>query len=415
MKLKITKTVDINTVVTKKVTTLVITPWDTGSASVPKSIIQAKGELIVGTGSSAVTNLAAPAADKVLVGSPSSPTGLAWQDAAGGAVENSIYDFRMTVESGIPVSFTNQQAKSVVYMTPYMGNRISLYNGAWNKRTSSEISIKLTDTQTGTTTNSSKVITGLSDTTQLIVGMLLTGTNIGGAAVISSIDSPTQVTLSVNSTGNGSVAITFKVPANKNLDVFCFDNNGVPKLEFGPIWTGDNTRGVAVIVYQDGVLVKSGDATRRYLGTVRTVADGQTETSQYRRYVWNKYNKVPSRLYNAESTVHTYATTAWRAWNNSTASAQCAIVQGFGEEPIVGTLNISATYAGGLYTGMAWDGSSPVGVANVCSLVASTSVWTTTEIFSPLGAGFHYVCPWEYGNASVPTLNVAYLLLDFWC
>ena len=65
-------------------------------------------------------------------------------------------------------------------------------------------------TLNGTTSTGTKVITGLSSTANLVIGMLATGTGIGAAPnIIASIDSATQVTLSVNSTGSATVAITF--------------------------------------------------------------------------------------------------------------------------------------------------------------------------------------------------------------
>lgn len=51
----------------------------------------------------------------------------------------------------------------------------------------------------------------------------------------------------------------------KPYDVFCYANLGVPTLEF-LVWTNDTTRATALTL-QDGVLVKTGAATRRYLGT----------------------------------------------------------------------------------------------------------------------------------------------------
>lgn len=63
---------------------------------------------------------------------------------------------------------------------------------------------------TGTTTNGSAVITGLSSTASLSVGMAVIGTGIGAAPnAIVSIDSATQVTLLVNSTASAAVTITF--------------------------------------------------------------------------------------------------------------------------------------------------------------------------------------------------------------
>jgi hypothetical protein len=65
---------------------------------------------------------------------------------------------------------------------------------------------------TGTTVSASAVITGLSSTTGLVPGMPVTGTGIGASARIKTVDSSTQVTLTVNSTASASVSITFKVP-----------------------------------------------------------------------------------------------------------------------------------------------------------------------------------------------------------
>jgi len=48
-------------------------------------------------------------------------------------------------------------------------------------------------------------------------------------------------------------------------DVFCYSNSGTPTLET-QIWTSVTTRSVS-LAYQDGILVKSGTATRRFIGT----------------------------------------------------------------------------------------------------------------------------------------------------
>lgn len=71
---------------------------------------------------------------------------------------------------------------------------------------------RLTVTLTGTrASTSSGVITGLSSTAGLAVGMVAIGTGIGAGAVINSIDSASQVTLSVNSASTGSGSIRFAV------------------------------------------------------------------------------------------------------------------------------------------------------------------------------------------------------------
>ncbi len=78
--------------------------------------------------------------------------------------------------------------------------RVVLSNGDWAQTTSLILN--------GTTTNASPVVSQI-DTTDLYPGMAVSGTGIGASAVIDSVDSPTSVTLSVNSTATGSVPLTF--------------------------------------------------------------------------------------------------------------------------------------------------------------------------------------------------------------
>lgn len=72
----------------------------------------------------------------------------------------------------------------------------------------SRLNVTLTGTKAST---SSGVITGLSSTAGLSAGMKAFGTGIGASAIINSIDSGTQVTLSVNSTTTGSTSIRFGI------------------------------------------------------------------------------------------------------------------------------------------------------------------------------------------------------------
>jgi hypothetical protein len=184
---------------------------------------------------------------------------------------------RLSLVTATPVMSTEQTAKTTIYFTPYQGNLISLYSGAaWYSIPFTEKSIKLTDAQSGATHNGTMVIDGLTDTSQLIVGMAISGTNVGGGSVIVSIDSLTQITGSVNSTGSATNTITFKVPANTALDIFAYNNSGTMKLEMVK-WTNTTTRATALTT-QDGIYSKTGALTRKYLGSVCTGATaGQTE------------------------------------------------------------------------------------------------------------------------------------------
>jgi hypothetical protein len=106
--------------------------------------------------------------------------------------------------------------------------------------------------------------------------------------------------------------------ADKNFDIFVHATGGTPVLE-SLVWTNDTTRATALTT-QDGVYVKNGAATRRYLGTIRTTSStGQCEDSEDRRFVWSYYNQVKKR---SEARLayglYTYATQTWRSVKNST-------------------------------------------------------------------------------------------------
>ncbi|MBI3273339.1 MAG: hypothetical protein HYZ53_30400, partial [Planctomycetes bacterium] len=90
-------------------------------------------------------------------------------------------------------------------------------------------------------------------------------------------------------------SLSLTLTSGKNYDVFLFDNAGTLTLELSAAWTNDTTRADALAV-QDGVYVKSGATTRRYLGTLRASAANQTEDSKTKRFVWNYYNRTHRAL-----------------------------------------------------------------------------------------------------------------------
>jgi hypothetical protein len=118
-----------------------------------------------------------------------------------------------------------------------------------------------------------------------------------------------------------SAQLSIAVPntANTAYDVFIYDNSGTPTLEL-TAWSnsgiGTGARATA-LVYQDGVLVKSGVLTRRYLGSfVTTSTLGQTEDSATNRFLWNYYHRLPRQFIRTETAVSwTYGTTTVRQAN----------------------------------------------------------------------------------------------------
>lgn len=189
--------------------------------------------------------------------------------------------FRLGLTNNVPDDTASQVAKSVLYWTPYISDAIALYDG--------------------------------------------TKWNIRNV-------SQRSLTLS-------------GLTANKNYDVFVYDNAGVPTLELGPAWTSNTVRATN-IVRLNGVFVKSGTPTRRYLGSIRTTSANTTESSDSKRYVYNYDNPLPMSMYGVGSIIHSYNSTAVRLWGNSVADAQSEVLVGVGNQRILEGTAGSYGYSG---------------------------------------------------------------------
>lgn len=63
----------------------------------------------------------------------------------GANIDNGINDFRLTLTTGLPVTTADVTGAGTLYLAPYCGNRIALYNsGVWTVRTSAQVSLALT-------------------------------------------------------------------------------------------------------------------------------------------------------------------------------------------------------------------------------------------------------------------------------
>lgn len=130
-----------------------------------------------------------------------------------------------------------------------------------------------------------------------------------------------------------SAEFSIAVPASTSqmYDVFCYNNASVPTLEL-LAWTNDTTRATALVATTTGVLTKSGDLTRRYIGSFRTTTvSGQTEDSLIKRYLWNYYNRANRPLQKTDSTdSYNYTTATWRQVHADAAN-QLDVVIGIAE------------------------------------------------------------------------------------
>lgn len=184
-----------------------------------------------------------------------------------------------------------------------------------------------------------------------------------------------------------SAEFSIAVPATTSqmYDVFVFDNAGVATLEV-LAWTNDTTRATALVL-QDGVYVKTGATTRRYVGSFRTTTvSGQTEDSGVKRYLWNYYNRVPRKLQRNENngSSWTYTTATTRQANASTAN-QVDVVVGVVEQPIDLAVDVDAS-----------NGTGGAAHAQIGVGIDSTTVMDATNFFG--------------GSTTLATANALYNL-----
>jgi hypothetical protein len=170
---------------------------------------------------------------------------------------------RLTLETGVPVSTSDQSAKSTVYFTPFRGNIVSIYDGTnFVPRSFSELS---------------RSISGLT--------------------------------------------------SGKNYDVVAYWSGSAVVIDLALAWTGDTSRNTAFSllngVYVNtssfttvmgSVSISASQAT--LLGTIRTTGTNTTADTLTQRFVSNLWNPVSRRFHRTDATNHTYSSTTVRGWNN---------------------------------------------------------------------------------------------------
>jgi hypothetical protein len=188
-------------------------------------------------------------------------------------------------------------------------------------------------------------------------------------------------------------------------DVFVYDNSGTPTLEF-TAWTNDTTRATALTT-QNGVYVKTGATTRRYLGTFRTTSTTQTEDSFAKRFVWNYYNRVERPMRVIEGTDSwAYTSATWRQANGSTAN-QLDFVVGVNEvkvDAVVSASSASSSTDIVRRTGIGLDATAAPTTG--CLVAVARPNDTNKIIVSSIitvypGVGRHFLAWLEYGGTNV--------------
>lgn len=206
---------------------------------------------------------------------------------------------RLTLESGVGVSTSDQTGKTTVYYTPFKHNRIMVYDGTqWVWRTFSELSQATTD----------------------------------------STKSPAAVA------------------ASKCYDIFCWLDSGTLRATRGPAWSSDTSRGTGAgtseLEFFEGrwvnkVAVTNGPAARRglYVGSIGSDGSSQINDkggSSALRHVWNTYWRVPRPMVAIDTTDSWNYTTATFRQANAAAGNQLSYLVGLAEDAVTARVAVTS-------------------------------------------------------------------------
>lgn len=250
---------------------------------------------------------------------------------------------RLTLTSGAAVTQGDVTGASTIYYTPYLHNKIRLYNGsAWADHTFTERSLALSSLTSG-----------------------------------------------------------------RPYDVFIYDNAGTLTLEL-EAWTSDTARNTALTT-QDGILVKSGATTRRYLGTFYTTSTSTTADALSTRYLFNYYNRIEKALYAGMSGgSYTYTTATWRnrGGNTTLGKSRFGLICGVVEDRVKvinNTTSVNTTNQQ-QFSAVALNGTTSAEITGgygVHALAAAASAVSQTNATPRLG--WNFVQAMEYSVASGTT------------
>lgn len=191
-----------------------------------------------------------------------------------------------------------------------------------------------------------------------------------------------------------------------NYDVFAYYTGSAVALEL-LAWTDGTTRATA-LARQDGIWTKSGDATRRYLGTIRASGSGTCEDSAAKRFVWNAYNQVRQRLSRIESAEFwSYTTNAWQMANNSSANRVEIVVGLVGGQVDLSVVAFpSGSVTGGLGVAISEDAPATPVMADqrggyTFYMAPGTSISCWTHYTKRPAIGYHYYQWVEWGRTGL--------------
>jgi hypothetical protein len=247
-------------------------------------------------------------------------------------------DARLTLTTGVPVTSTDVTGASTIYLTPYQGNMIALYDGsAWVYHTLAEISLALADLTSG-----------------------------------------------------------------KNYDVFCHDNSGTLVLTLSSAWSTDTARNEALAYQDGVRVLASDHTKRLVGTIRATGATTTEDSLLQGYVCNEAHPVLRKLRVTEATGDWTYATQAWRPWkNNTNCKVQALFLPGYMVEVVAGIPTKGDSSNNGRYCGIAIDSDTDL-VAEICNSYITGTVVTSTPASwrGNLSEGYHYIRPMEWSLAS---------------
>lgn len=216
-------------------------------------------------------------------------------------------------------------------------------------------------------------------------------------------------------------SITPSITANTNYDVFAYWTGSAVALEL-VAWSTATAR-VNALPKQNGVLVKFGDATRLYIGTVRTTAGNVLSDTARQRFVYNQYNKRQRPLIRMETADSWTVSSGTYVQANANALNQVEVVTGNIGDMIDLTLLAHVATSSITAVSIGLDGTTEaVGVIGK-SIQASFNMMGVAKLNTYIPLGYHYYVWLEkvtssaafgYGDNGTPTFDQSGFVGNIW-
>jgi hypothetical protein len=295
---------------------------------------------------------------------------------------------RLTLTSGTPVLTTGVTGATTIYYTPYLGNRTALFDGTdWQPMDFAEISVAVPSTvfrlfdifeynNAGTLTleivnwnQPTAAITAASNATPIVITSNGHGLANNDLVAIAGVGG--------NTAANGIWSV-------QNIAANTFElegSTGSGAYTAGGTWYKLNATRATALTRQNGRYVKTGDATRLYLGTgMTTGTSGQTEvnfTAPSNILLWNYYNRVSMPLAVVDTTSHTYTSATARIYRNVNTN-KVGWVNGVVEDAVIATLRADFNFDAG-------DGNVSTGFSRNRTGNLATFLATVRDVFDARG------------------------------